>query len=174
MTVEDRKQAWPWWWLIFVLTVGLALIMGFVIGAVTPHAIAGDDLWRSFITGPPVAGLFAIVAALIAFAAAAYTARVTRRNAALAENEARTSAENAERWKRIEWSANKALSSVETEWRAGFAACEALIDEGRCTPAERTMLQAALGLLSREAVKMDADNEGEDNGRHTTGGDQIE
>lgn len=121
MNVEDKKQGWPWWWVLFALTVVLALIVGFVIGAVTPHAITGDDLWRSFITGPPVAGLFAVLAALIA-----------------------------------------------------FAACEALIDEGKCSEAEIVMLQSALGLLSREAVQMDAGSEGEDNGRDAAGGDQSE
>jgi hypothetical protein len=72
------------------LVVGAgALVLGGAIGfawrGLLPPFEVDDSFWRAFLTGPPVAGLFAVIGALIALAGASIAAGIARRGARRSE-----------------------------------------------------------------------------------------
>lgn len=102
---------------------------GFIARGFVPPIIFDDPFWRSFWTGPPAAGIFALLGAVVAFGAAAWAARG-----------ARLSARRNEWWERAEWALTQAMSSEPFNIDVGLAALEAL--EVEATGTESDMLAA--------------------------------
>lgn len=75
-------------------------------------------------TGPAMGGLFALAGAVIAFAAAAVAARISRR-----------AAQRQEWWARAEWALNLATSDRGSERDVGLAAVEVLFQDATRTEA---------------------------------------
>ncbi|MCW4466528.1 hypothetical protein OK351_13600 [Glutamicibacter sp. MNS18] len=92
------------------MLVLLMFTVGFILARVLPPFILDDPFWRAFWSGPPAAGIFAVIAASLAYAAAIHSATV-----------ARTNAEADAFWKQAEWSLNLALSDASTERAIGLA-----------------------------------------------------
>ena len=78
---------------------GLGTVVGALGRGFFPPFVLDDPFWRQFWSGPPAAGIFALLGAGIAFAAARVAARTARR-----------SAERQEWWDRAEWALNLARS----------------------------------------------------------------
>lgn len=70
-----------------------------------------SKFWSDFLTGPPMAGLFADMGALIAYAAARRTAGISRSNALCQEW-----------WDQAEWAIEMARSNDKTERIVGLRA----------------------------------------------------
>lgn len=118
--------------------VGLLIIAAFALGAtlrgLLPPFVLDDPFWRAFWSGPPVAGVFALVGAGVAFAAARVAARVARQNA-----------RRQEWWNRAEWALSHAMSAESQQRDVGLAALEVLMVEA--TTAEGAMIDAVTSLL---------------------------
>jgi len=104
------------------LPMAVVFIIGAAVGAVV-YGIVGPfvidaEFWVAFTTGPPMAGIFAVVAALIALAAAWRSAKVARYAAA-----------RQEWWDRAEWALDLARSSTQVERLIGLRALEGLRDD---------------------------------------------
>lgn len=118
---EDRYTPTLWDYLkanykLVLIGLGL-LIAGAVIGRMFPPFVLDSDFWRDFFTGPPIAGLFAVIAAFVAFS----TARSGNRTA-------RKHAEEEEWWNRAEWGIGLALSKEEQEKLVRLKAISVLLD----------------------------------------------
>jgi hypothetical protein len=94
-----------------------------------------DQLWRAFVTGPPMAGVFAVIAALIALAAAHGSARV-----------ARDAAARQEWWDRAEWALGLATSDVHVDRIIGGRALEGLAPDA--TRSEMAMIIAVQNVVT--------------------------
>lgn len=119
------------------LTVLAACVIGFLLRGLLPAVVPDDAFWRAFWTGPPMAGILAVIAALIAFNPARRASRIAQETAA-----------RQAWWDRAEWALNLAGSSERPARLAGFRALSALADE-----ATSTELQMIAGLI--EAVETD-------------------
>jgi hypothetical protein len=93
-----------------VVLTALAFVSGFAVARVLPPFIMDDPFWRDFWSGPPAAGIFAVVAAFFAYSAAVHSASVTKRNA-----------EADEFWKQAEWALNLAISDSSTKRAVGLS-----------------------------------------------------
>ena len=127
-----------------------ALAAGLLLRGLFPALAMDDRFWRSFWSGPPAAGLFALAGALVAFAAAHVGTRSARR-----------AAEREEWWNRAEWALDLARSRVRSERVLGLRTLAAL--KGDATETELDMLVAVADVLLGE--KLDAAPEQADNGR---------
>lgn len=109
-------------WLLVWIGV-LILVVGFVVGlffrSFLPPYVFNGQFWYDALTGPPMAGFFAIVAAILAFIAAWFTMRATRR-----------SAEQVDWWNRAAWAIDLALSEHERNERAGLRTMKYLVRQG--------------------------------------------
>ncbi|MBB3159536.1 hypothetical protein FHS07_003271 [Microbacterium proteolyticum] len=72
--------------------------------AFSTPVVMDEALWLAMVSGPPMAGLFAIVAAAIAFYPAYRSTRIARENAA-----------REQWWKRAEWALGQAGSDNQTD-----------------------------------------------------------
>lgn len=118
--------------------VGLLVVASLVVGALLrgllPPFVLDDPFWRAFWSGPPVAGVFALVGAGVAFLAARVAAVVARSNA-----------RRQEWWDRAEWALSHAMSGESRRRDVGLAALEVLIEEATTT--EGAMIDAVTSLL---------------------------
>lgn len=127
----------------YVALVALILLsgggVGFVTGAAMPEhwfPPRGFGLfWHDFLTGPPAAGLMAIVAAWIAWLAARHTAKV-----------ARSAAERELWWKRAEWALDLARSDNESDRLVGLRTLAVLSPTG--TRDEKRLVAEAARAIS--------------------------
>ena len=104
-----------------------------------------DDLfWRAFWSGPPAAGLFAVLGALIAFSGAAAAAAVSRRGA-----------RRQEWWDRAEWALNLAKSDRGVDRLTGFRALEGL--RAGATKPELALIVAVTDAVAGETVNSKTD-----------------
>jgi hypothetical protein len=106
----------------------VALICGAAAGVTVgllSRALVDDSFVREFWTGPPAAGIFALIGAGLAYGAATVAARVSRR-----------SAERQEWWDRAKWALDLVMSSDEADREVGLAAIEVLVPEATKTEAE--------------------------------------
>lgn len=109
--------------------------MGWVAGLLWPPIILDDPFWRAFWSGPPVAGLFAVVGAVIAYTAAQVGARTARR-----------AAEREEWWNRAEWALDLARSDTQSDRLIGLRALEGLKEQA--TKSEAAMILAVTGAVT--------------------------
>lgn len=111
-----------------VIALGAALIGALVRGFLPPFVL-DDPFWRDFWSGPPAAGIFALLGAGVAFGAAAITVRTARRNAL-----------RDQWWERAEWALTQVMSSDPASVEIGLRALEVLNAEA--TPTEGDMIAA--------------------------------
>lgn len=112
MSARGKRVAWP-------IGVGLVgVVVGFSGRSVLPPFVLDDPFWRAFWSGPPMAGLFAIVAAAIAFYPAYRSTRIGRENAA-----------HEQWWKRAEWALGQAGSDNQTDREVANDALVALLSD---------------------------------------------
>lgn len=86
--------------------------------AFSTPVVMDEALWRAMVSGPPMAGLFAIVAAAIAFYPAYRSTRIARENAA-----------REQWWKRAEWALGQAGSDNQTDREVANDALVALLSD---------------------------------------------
>lgn len=94
-----------------------ALLGAFVRGLFPPFVL-DDPFWRDFWSGPPAAGLFAVLAAVIAFFPAYRSTRIARDNA-----------EREQWWNRAEWALARADSDKQLDREVANTALVALSEE---------------------------------------------
>ncbi len=108
-------------WKLAGFTAG-GLIVGALIGGAVrgffPPFVLDDAFWRAFWSGPPVAGIFAIVAATIAFFPAFRSTLI-----------ARESAKREQWWLRTEWALGLASSDSQTDREVANDALSALVSD---------------------------------------------
>ena len=107
----------------------VAALVGALMRGYLPPFVLDDPFWREFWSGPPAAGIFALLGAGIAFGAAAITVRTARRNAL-----------RDQWWERAEWALTQVMSTNPTTVAIGLAALEVLNAEA--TPTEGDMIAA--------------------------------
>lgn len=112
-----------WKWIAVACVVGAAA--GAILRGLLPPFVLDDPFWRDFFSGPPTAGLFAVVGAVIAYLAARAGARATRKGA-----------ERQEWWDRAEWALNLARSDESVDRIIGLRALGPLSDEATETEFE--------------------------------------
>lgn len=81
MTVGSPREKRFGWVAIAVFCVA-AGAAGAVLRGLLPPFVVDAPFWRAFLSGPPAAGLFAVLAAGIAFYPAYRSTRIARENAA--------------------------------------------------------------------------------------------
>ena len=113
----------------------LGVGVGVGVRSLLPPFVLDEPFWRTFWSGPPVAGLFAVVGALIAYAAAVVGAQAARR-----------SARRQEWWDRAEWALDLARSDNRVDRVIGGRALEGLRDEA--TESELAMIVAVTGAVT--------------------------
>ncbi|NII49702.1 hypothetical protein [Frigoribacterium endophyticum] len=116
---------------VTVATTAAAGVAGFTVRGFLPPFVVDASFWRDFLTGPPVAGAFAVLAAAVAYSAAERNAREQRR-----------ASEREEWWHRAEWALSRALSDNVTERSAGIQASSALVQSA--TDSEAAIVRAVL------------------------------
>lgn len=133
------------------VSVSLAFVAGFILARILPPFIMDDPFWRSFWSGPPAAGIFAVVAAAFAYAAAVHSAGVAKETAV--KESAR---------KQAEWAIDMALSDSSTRRMAGLSFIYVLM--GKSGPVLDELLYRVVsegpGAKVDDAEPMD-DNSGE-------------
>ncbi|WP_404289204.1 hypothetical protein [Glutamicibacter arilaitensis] len=129
-------------------------VVGFVIARVLPPFVLDDLFWRDFLSGPPVTGIFALIAAVVAFAAAKHSAKVARRNA-----------EEQEWWNRAEWALKMAASDNGLQRVAGLTAISVMIS-GPKQREDALLLEVAVA-IEKYSPENDVDATGNsvDNGK---------
>ncbi|MFT2752695.1 hypothetical protein [Clavibacter sp. Sh2088] len=109
---------------VAAVAVVCGALAGVVVGLVT-RGLVDESFVRDFWTGPPAAGIFALIGAGLAYGAATVAARVSRR-----------SAERQEWWDRAKWALDLVMSSDEADREVGLAAIEVLVPDATKTEAE--------------------------------------
>lgn len=122
------------WWqqhgrVVFAAAAGA--VAGALVRGMLPPFVLDDPFWRAFFSGPPAAGIFAVVAAVVAYAAAVKGART-----------ARLGAERQEWWNRAEWALTLARSDDEVDRRLGLRALKVLAPEATKTEYEMVLAVA--------------------------------
>lgn len=133
----------------FALAIGVA--SGATVRGVLPPFVLDDPFWRSFWSGPPAAGIFALLGAGLAFAAGRVAART-----------ARHSSERQEWWDRAEWAMNLARSDNVSDRFVGLRTLAALKDEA--TEMELQMIVAVTEAVVGNTDVMDKAGAAQDNG----------
>jgi hypothetical protein len=126
---------------------GLAVVaagVGFGARSLLPP-FADDPFWRAFWSGPPIAGLFAIVAAAVAFFPAYRSTLIARENAA-----------REQWWKRAEWALGQAGSDNQTDREVANDALVALLNDA--TETEGAMIYRTIENL-QDASGVDTEPE---------------
>lgn len=117
--------------------IGL-LVIAFALGAIArgflPPFVLDDPFWRAFWSGPPAAGVFALLGAGVAYLAARVAAAAARR-----------SARRQEWWDRAEWALTHAMAADSRSRDVGLAALEALMEEATTT--EGAMINSVTSLI---------------------------
>lgn len=116
-----------------------------------PPFVLDQPFWRDFWTGPPAAGVFALVGAVVAFIAATKSARVQRR-----------AAERQEWWDRAEWALNLARSEDDSSRYIGMSALQGLEEDA--TRAEYAMMTAVTTAVTGQVAMDDRSPEQDNNG----------
>lgn len=115
-----------------------ALVVGLILGAVIGRVVwpwsVGDDFWFAFWTGAPMAGILAIIAALIAFGPAYRSTRIAQENGA-----------REQWWNRAQWALEMAASSRQSDREVANEALLALSAEA--TPMELAMITKTIAQL---------------------------
>lgn len=127
---EARTVRAKW---VIILASGAA-VLGALVGRCFPPFVLDSPFWRDFWSGPPAAGLFAVLGAFVAFGAARVAASTAKR-----------AAKREEWWDRAEWALNLAMSDKGSDRDVGLAAIEIVIQEATDTEAE--MVNAVTSLL---------------------------
>jgi hypothetical protein len=109
--------------------VGGGILVGAVGRGFFPPFVLDQPFWRDFWSGPPTAGIFALVGAGVAYVAARIAARTARK-----------SAERQEWWDRAEWALNLARSDKSADRLIGLRTLAAL--RGEATETEFEMIVA--------------------------------
>jgi len=121
------------------LTAGL-IAAGATVGAVVrgflPPFVLDVPFWRDFWSGPPAAGVFALLGAGLAVLAARVTARTARRGA-----------ERQEWWDRASWALDLARADDHVDRLIGLTALEALRHDATAT--ESALVAAVTDAVSR-------------------------
>ena len=124
------------------LTAG-ALVVGLIVGAVLGTVVwpwsFGDDFWFAFWTGAPMAGILAILAALIAFAPAYRSTRIAQENGA-----------REQWWNRAQWALEMAASTKQPDREVANEALLALY--AAATPMEAAMILKTVAQLQDAAA----------------------
>jgi len=108
--------------------------------AFSTPVVMDEQLWRAMISGPPMAGVFAVLAALIAFTPAIRAASIARESSA-----------REQWWKRAEWALNQAGSSNELDREIANDALRALSEDA--TQVELDMIWRTLTSFQGGAPK---------------------
>jgi hypothetical protein len=136
-----------------LVPVAAVFAVGFGSGAAARNAaepfVVDGPFWRDFLTGPPAAGLFAIVAACIAFFPALRTAQIARSNSA-----------REQWWLRAQWALGLATSNRVEEREISKDALVALSAEA--TELEMGMIVRLIADLQPRSP-VDTHGDGEDN-----------
>lgn len=111
-----------------ILTVGI--FVGAVVGRLFPPFELDHQFWHDFLSGPPMAGAFAILAASIAYKAATRSVKASRDHA-----------EEEEWWNRAEWGIGLAISDKPEQKLVGLEAISVLLDGA--TKREDALIEAA-------------------------------
>ncbi|WP_417556069.1 hypothetical protein [Microbacterium sp.] len=102
-----------------IVCIGVpAVIAGALIRGLFPPFVLDDPFWRDFWSGAPTAGLFAVLAAGIAFFPAYRSTRVARENAA-----------REQWWNRAEWALKQAASDKQVDREVANSALVALSND---------------------------------------------
>ena len=121
--------------------------MGFLLRSVLPPFVLDDPFWRDFWSGPPVAGLFAVLAAVVAFYPAHRSTRIARETAA-----------REQWWKRAEWALGLAISDSQADREVANDALVALM--GEATETEGRMIVRTIANLQDAGDASDVDTDG--------------
>jgi hypothetical protein len=117
MSNESARPKRFGWVTVAAFCVVAAAVGASIRGFFPPFTI-DDPFWRSFWSGPPAAGLFAVVAACIAFFPAYRSTRIARENAA-----------REQWWNRTSWALGRAASGNRTDREVANEALLALSEE---------------------------------------------
>jgi hypothetical protein len=120
------------WKLVAVAVVAFGT--GAILRGLWPPFVLDDPFWRDFWSGPPVAGLFAVVAAAVAFYPAFRSTLIARENAA-----------REQWWKRAEWALGLAGSDSQTDREVANDALVALLSDA--TETEGKMIYRTIANL---------------------------
>ncbi len=151
----ERRATWAmawfsWWdrWRRAVLVAPFAVLAGVVLRGLLPPFEMDDPFWRDFWSGPPAAGILAVVAALIAFNPARRSSRV-----------AKDTADRQAWWSRTEWALERASSDKRADRLTAFRALRALSADA--TKVEFEMIIDVIEAIAPEvdAASAEADNE---------------
>lgn len=145
---------WSRWWRA-VVVVPFAVLAGVVLRGFLPPFEMDDPFWRDFWSGPPAAGILAVVAALIAFNPARRSSRV-----------AKDSADRQAWWDRAEWALERASSDKRADRLTGFRALRAL--SGDATKIEFEMIIAVIEAIAPEVDAAGAEADNSAKGRWST------
>lgn len=126
-------------WKLVCYLLGAA-VAGAIIGRLFPPFVLDDPFWRDFWSGPPVAGIFALGGAGIAYGAALLGAKTSR-----------TAAKRQEWWDRAEWALTLARSDKYVDRIIGLEALTALSSEA--TRTEYRLILAVTEAVSGEGVE---------------------
>ncbi|WP_050723405.1 hypothetical protein [Microbacterium sp. GCS4] len=134
-----------------IATAAVSLMIGALIRGALPPFVLDDPFWRAFWSGPPMAGLLAVVAATVAFYPAYRSTRIARENSA-----------REQWWKRAEWALGRAASNRQIDREVANDALAALVKDATETEAQM-ILRTIANLQSSGA--MDTRGTATDNGR---------
>lgn len=137
-------------WLLGGVAVGSAILGGLLRGFMPPFVL-DEPFWRDFWSGPPAAGLFAVVAAVIAFYPAFRSTLIARENAA-----------REQWWKRAEWALGLAGSDSQTDREVANDALVALLNDA--TETEGKMIYRTIENLQTSG-DVDTKNKSAENSR---------
>ncbi len=127
-------------WKLGLCLLGAAAV-GSIFGRLMPPFVVDVPFWREFWSGPPVAGLFALAGAGVAYGAARVGAKTSR-----------TAAQRQEWWDRAEWALTLAMSDKDVERIVGLEALTAMT--GDATQTEFAMILAVTEAVSGEGVEI--------------------
>lgn len=136
---------------IGLFSAAAGAILGYVLRGFQPPFVVDDLFWRDVLTGPPIAGVFAVVAAAVAFFPAYRSTAIAHANAV-----------REQWWKRAEWALGLAGSDDLTDREVANDALNALLDEATATEG-RMIIRTIQNLQSR--ATMDTLPEATENGR---------
>lgn len=104
--------------------------------ALTTPVVIDEALWRAILSGPPIAGVFAVIAAVIAFTPAIRSTKIARENAA-----------REQWWNRAQWALGLAASDDQEDREVANDALQALLEDATAT--EGKMIYRTIKNLQR-------------------------
>lgn len=148
----SRVGHWLRRWAPVLIAGTTGLLLGAFIRGLRPPFVIDDPLVREFITSPAMAGLFALLGAIVAFAAAMLSSRASRR-----------AAQRQEWWDRAQWALQLATSTDSRDRDLGLRALEVISLDA--TPNEVAMIDAVTdSLLPAPPPGVDGNQQTGDNG----------